>query len=205
MDWLSPLSGLVGALVGAAASYLGTHNAQARALADARQARVDSTQDAAIAVLANVFAELHRHMRSVPEENRRQMDRQAREELAAAERAWDGQLRDLLGPVRIAIETLRDKGLRDRLQGVIGLLESWDDDLEYAYRSQRSWVLGGLVDHAVACVGAWQREEAMPEPNLAVQNAKKSAQLKDEEWQLTCEAADEYRREQAQREDNVGS
>ncbi|MDX2595290.1 hypothetical protein PV343_24025 [Streptomyces sp. WI03-4A] len=201
MDWLSPLSGLVGAIVGAAASYLGTHQAQARAIKDARQSRVEAKQDAAVLLLSNGFAELHKHIRSVPESSQPHLGTQALQELAAAQAAWDRQLRDLLGPVRIAVEAMRDKELRHRLQEGVSLLEQWEYELEYAYfQSRRAWVLGGIVDDAVACVGAWQREDAMPEPNNAYRRAKESVETHEEEWRLTLEAQEEDRREQARRE-----
>lgn len=83
-----------------------------------------------------------------------------------------------LGPVRDPAAPLRGQVRRV----VVGLLEQWEYELEYAYhRSRRTWVLGGIVDHAVACVGAWQREDVMPEPNLAFRRAKESAELKEEE------------------------
>ncbi|MFD3731465.1 hypothetical protein [Streptomyces sp. NPDC058632] len=206
MDWLSPLSGLVGAIAGAAATYLGTHQAQARALKDARQARVEAKQDAAIVVLSDGFAQLHRHIRSVPEISQPNLDMEGLRELAAAEAAWDRQLHDLLGPVRIAVEAIRDKELRVRLQEVVSQLAQWEYELKYAYyRSRRAWVLGGLVDHAVECVGAWQREEALPEPNWAYQRAKESVETREEEWRLTLEAQEEERREQTQREGSADS
>lgn len=206
MDWLPPLSGLVGAIVGAAASYLGTHQAQARAIKDARQTRVEAKQDAAVLLLSNGFAELHRHIRSVPEASQLDRGMEALQELARTEAAWDRQLHDLLGPVRIAVETMRDKELRDRLQEAVSLLEQWEYELEYAYRlSRRTWVLGGIVDHAVACVGAWQREDAVPEPNSAYRRAKESVEAHEAEWQLTLEAQEEERREWAQREGSADS
>ncbi|MFF1318052.1 hypothetical protein ACFVZZ_01225 [Streptomyces chartreusis] len=206
MDWLSPLSGLVGALVGAAASYLGTHQAQARALIDARQARVEAKQDAAVLLLSDGFAQLRRHIRTVPEYTRRAMDEQDLQQLVAAEAAWDHQLHDLLGPVRIAAETMRDEKLRGRLEEVVSMLEQWEYELEYAYfQNQRTWILGGIVDHAVACVGAWQREDAMPEPNTAYRRAKQSVEVREEEWRLTREAQEEELRRQAQGDGNTDS
>jgi hypothetical protein len=206
VDWLSPLSGLVGAIAGAAASYLGTYQAQARALKDARQARLEAKQDAAVALLSDGFAQLHRHIKSVPESSQPNLDMEGLRELAAAEAAWDRQLHDLLGPVGIAVETIRDKELRVRLQEVVSQLAQWEYELEYAYhRSRRAWVLSGLVDHAVKFVGAWQREEALPEPNWAYRRAKDSVEAREEEWRLTLEAQEEERREQAQREDSADS
>jgi hypothetical protein len=202
MDWLSPVSGLVGALVGAAASYFGTHKAQARALEDARQARLEAKQDAAVATLADTFGKLQRHVRDIPQRRGRGLNREQLEQLADVEQVWDQELEDTISPARIAVEAIRNAELRARLHETMELLDSWQSGLEYAFHGRsRSWVLGGVISHAVACVGAWQREEPLPEPNFAFQEARSSLEMKREEWQHADEAEEEYRREQrAQRE-----
>lgn len=197
MDWLSPVSGLVGALVGAAASYFGTHKAQAKALEDAKQARLEAKQDAAVAALADTFGQLQRHVRHVPQARERGLDREQLEQLAAVRQAWDQELEDIIGPARIAVEAIRNEDLRALLHEAMELLDSWQSGLEYAYHGRsRSWVLSGVISHAVACVGAWQREERLPEPSFAFREARSSLELKREEWQHADEAEEEYRREQ---------
>ncbi|MFJ4700625.1 hypothetical protein ACIP5N_21395 [Streptomyces sp. NPDC088768] len=202
MDWLSPVSGLVGALVGAAASYLGTHKAQAKALEDAKQARLEAKQDVAVAVLADTFGQLQRHVRHLPQAREPFLNRAQSEQLAAVRQAWDQELEDLIAPARIAVETIRDEELRALLHEAMELLGEWQSGLEYAYYGRsRSWVLSGVISHAVACVGAWQREERLPEPGFAFREARSSLEQKREEWQHAHEAEEEHRREQrAQRE-----
>ncbi|MFF1272708.1 hypothetical protein ACFVZC_04735 [Streptomyces marokkonensis] len=199
MDWISPVSGLVGALVGAAASYLGTHRAQVKALADARQARLEAKQDTAVATLADTFGKLQRHVRDVPGARERGLDPKESAAFTAARLAWDQKLEDLTAPARIAVGVIRDEALREHLYQALDLLDGWQSGLEYAYRGgahSRAWVLRGVLSHAVECVGAWQREEPLPEPNQAYCDAVESMELKREEHELTAQAEAEYRREQ---------
>lgn len=57
----------------------------------------------------------------------------------------------------------------------LGAWEEWDSRLVYALHGRsRSGVLRGVIAHAVACVGAWQREDALPEPNHAFREARES-------------------------------
>ncbi|WP_326669058.1 hypothetical protein [Streptomyces canus] len=199
MDWISPVSGLVGALVGAAASYLGTHRAQAKALADARQARLEAKQDTAVATLADTFGKLQRHVRDVPGDRERGLDAEESTAFTATRQAWDQKLEDLTAPARIAVGVIRDEALRERLYQTLDLLDGWQSGLEYAYRGgarSRAWVLRGILSHAVECVGAWQREEPLPESNHAYSDAVESLELKREEHELTAQAEASYRREQ---------
>ncbi|HET9379935.1 MAG TPA: hypothetical protein VFP69_03780 [Streptomyces sp.] len=199
MDWISPVSGLVGALVGAAASYGGTRQAQNKALADARHARLEAKQDTAVAMLADTFGKLQRHVRDVPGARRRGLDAEESAAFTAARQAWDQTLEDLTAPARIAVGVIRDETLRGRLYQALDLLDGWQSGLEYAYRGgarSRAWVLRGILSHAVECVGAWQREEPLPEPNHAYSDAVESLELKREQAEATARAEAEYRREQ---------
>ncbi|MFI1108827.1 hypothetical protein ACH4TU_12825 [Streptomyces physcomitrii] len=204
MDWLSPVSGLVGALVGAAAGYGGTRQAQNRALAAERQARLDAKQDVAMTTLADTFGKLQRHVRGVPGTPEYAPDTEEFAAVDAAERTWDQKLEDLTAPARIAVGVLRDEALRARLHQSLDLLDAWQSGLEYAYRGRvparsRAWVLRGILSHAVECVGAWQREEPLPEPNEAYGEAVDSLELKREEAEAAAEAEAAYVREQRAR------
>ncbi|MGC5562561.1 hypothetical protein ACPYPG_06915 [Streptomyces sp. FR-108] len=201
MDWLSPVSGLVGALVGAGVSYLATHQAQAKALADARQARLQAKQDQAVTTLAAAFGELHQHVRSVPADYGPGMSDEEAAALTAARKTWDEQLQDHIAPARLAIGVIRDSKVRHRLKEAMNLLEVWDSGLVYAFHGRsRVWVLRGVISHAVDCVGAWQREEPLPEPNGAFTEARESLAIKRDEWEAIAEAEEEERqRRRAQR------
>ncbi|MEU5000049.1 hypothetical protein [Streptomyces sp. NPDC021622] len=175
MDWLSPVSGLVGAMFGAAATFGATHHAQNKALADARQARLQAKQDQAVTTLAKAFSDLHKHVRSVPDE--KSTDTSVRQK-------WDEELQDHIAPARLAISVIREEEVRHRLNEAMTLLEAWKGGLMYAFHGRsRAWVLRGVVSHAVDCVGAWQREEPLPEPNRMFAEARESLELKQEEWE----------------------
>ncbi|MEU6733316.1 hypothetical protein ABZ929_08925 [Streptomyces physcomitrii] len=204
MDWLSPVSGLVGALVGAGAGYFGTRQAQSRALAAERQARLDAKQDVATATLSDTFGKLQRHVREVPGPHELAPHTEEFAESDAAERTWDQKLEDLTAPARIAVGVLRDEALRARLHQSLDLLDAWQSGLEYAYRGRasarsRAWVLRGILSHAVECVGAWQREEPLPEPNEAYGHAVESLELKREQAESVAEAEAQYVRERRAR------
>ncbi|MEU2500267.1 hypothetical protein ACPCC5_27305 [Streptomyces pseudogriseolus] len=206
MDWISPVSGLVGALVGAGLSYLGTHRAQAKALADARLARLQAKQDQAVTTLAETFGDLQKHVREVPGEWEPGMDAGAAAAVTAARQAWDEKLQDLIAPARLAIGVIRDKKLRRRLNETMNLLEEWESGLVYAFHGRsRVGVLRGVIAHAVECVGAWQREEALPEPNHAFREARVSMQAKRDEWEAIAEAQEEDRLRRRAERDSAGT
>lgn len=196
MDWISPVSGLVGALVGAAATYGGTRQAQNKALEDARQARREGKQDQAVTTLAEAFGELHKHVRNVPGDWEPGMSTEDRDVLTAARQTWDEELQDHIAPARLAIGVIRDSKVRHRLNEAMNLLEVWDSGLVYAFHGRsRVWVLRGVISHAVDCVGAWQREAELPEPNAAFLRARESLADKRDEWEAIDEAQEEDRRQ----------
>lgn len=196
MDWISPVSGLVGALFGAAATYGGTRQAQNKALADARQARLQAKQDQAVTTLAKAFGDLHKHVRNVPGDREPGMSAEEGAALTVARQTWDEKLQDHIAPVRLAIGVIRDRKVRHRLNEAMNLLEVWDSGLVYAFHGRsRVWVLRGVISHAVDCVGAWQREEALPEPNRAFGEARESLAAKRDEWEAIAEAEEEDRQQ----------
>lgn len=104
--------------------------------------------------------------------------------LTAVRQTWDERLQDHIAPVRLAIGVIRERKVRHRLNEAMNLLEVWDSGLAYAFHGRsRVWVLRGVVSHAVDCVGAWQREEALPEPNRAFREARESLEAKQAEWE----------------------
>ncbi len=125
--------------------------------------------------------------------------------LTAVRQTWDERLQDHIAPVRLAIGVIRERKVRHRLNEAMNLLEVWDSGLAYAFHGRsRVWVLRGVVSHAVDCVGAWQREEALPEPNRAFREARESLEAKQAEWEAIDEAQEEDRRQRrAQRASGV--
>ncbi|MFE9023959.1 hypothetical protein ACFYNL_36105 [Streptomyces sp. NPDC007808] len=86
------------------------------------------------------------------------------------------------------------------------LLEVWDSGLVYAFHGRSPvWVLRGVISHAVDCVGAWQREEALPEPNRAFGQARESLAANRDEWEAIAEAEEEDRPRRRPQRDGNGS
>ncbi|GIJ57156.1 hypothetical protein [Virgisporangium aurantiacum] len=198
MDWLSPVSGFVGTVVGAGVSYFATRQAQANTVADARQARLQAKQDQAVTALAAAFGALHQHARHVPNDRERWTGNEEAAALRATCDTWNEQLQNHIAPARIAIGVIRDSHLRHRLDEAMKLLETWNSGLENAFHGRdRVWLLRGIIAHAVDCVGAWQREEPLPEPNHAFARARDSLATKEDEWEAEAEAREEERQRRA--------
>ncbi|MET9716280.1 hypothetical protein ABZZ46_12810 [Streptomyces rochei] len=65
MDWLTPLTGFVSVVVGAATSYASTHLAQKQQLADSRLARDEAERAAVVAANAQALTALLGHIRKM--------------------------------------------------------------------------------------------------------------------------------------------
>ncbi|MDI6407829.1 hypothetical protein QLX52_03055 [Streptomyces albus] len=126
--------------------------------------------------------------------------------LTAVRKTWDEQLQGHIAPARLATGVIRDSKLRHRLNEAMNLLEVWDSVLVYAVHGQSpAWVLHRVIAHAVDCVGAWQREEPLPDPNDAFTEARKSLASKQDEWEAIAEAEEEERQRRcAQRTSAAG-
>jgi hypothetical protein len=124
--------------MGAGLSYPATHRAPAMALADARQARPEATQDQAVTTLAKTFADLHKHVRSVPGDRKPGMSAEDAAALTSARQAWGEKPQDHIAPARLAIGVIRDRKVRHRLNAAMTLPEVWDSGLVTdAGRTQR--------------------------------------------------------------------
>lgn len=191
-DWIPVISGLGGALIGAFAGYLGTRQAQKHSLAVARLARVQNREDQAVAALAALFGELQHHVSSVPDGLKPGLTNEARAASRAERELWDERLHERIAPARVAIVAIRDADVRSRLNESLELLEEWKGGLVYAFHNRsRRWVMGQLVSHAVDCIGAWQREEELPEPNEGFREARESTELWIEELEASIKSAEE--------------
>jgi FtsZ-binding cell division protein ZapB len=128
------------------------------------------------------------------------MTSEARASLTAVRQTWDEKLQDHIAPAQLAIGVIRDMMVRHRLHEAMNLLETWDGGLVYAFHNRsRVWVLRGDVSHAVDTVGAWQREEELPEPSSAFMEARESLAARRDEWKAIAEAEKEDRRQRRAR------
>ncbi|MFG2775942.1 hypothetical protein [Streptomyces sp. NPDC048350] len=199
MDSISPVSGLVGAVVGASASSITTVRVLKAQLSDARMARADAERASIVASLAKGLEALEEHARLVPEKTQRPRGEDAREfrmRQHEAEKQWEGIWHVKLHAVKIGALEIRHEVLRGRLLDNIKYGDSLHM-LEYAtHEHGRRWVLRGLVEDMTQCLFAWRREEPdLPEPQRAVREAKESFEQKTEEWEINAEAEEADRQQ----------
>lgn len=192
MDWLTPLTGLVGVVVGAATSYVSTHQAQKQQLADARLARDEADRAAVVAANAQALTALLSHIRKMPPDSSLPEVATAEyEQLAAQEEVWWKELLEYMEPARVAALEVRDEELRTLI--VDGL--TWIHECQYfnlgPYRRSREWLLMGTVHHLIACVFAWRRGDAdMPEPNGRYKRLKEAWEYEEEVRRIEAEERD---------------
>ncbi|WP_327409900.1 hypothetical protein OG458_28530 [Streptomyces sp. NBC_01281] len=182
MDWLTPLTGFVGVVVGAATSYVSTHQTQKQQLADARLARDEAERAAVVAANAQALTALLSHIRNMPPDSSLpEVQRAEYEQLFAREEAWWNEMLEYIEPARVAALEVRNEELRTLI--VDGL--TWIHDCHYfdlgLYQRSREWMLMGTVHHLIACVFSWRRgDTAMPEPNGRYKRLKEVWEYEEE-------------------------
>jgi hypothetical protein len=201
MDWIAPLTGLVGAGVGAAASVYTTVRVLKHQLADARQARREAEQIAVVGSLSQALAALHKHARGIPVDLRHRRDLpdrpQAMQRFFEEEREWDKPWMELLRTARTAALGIRDAEPRQRVLNGLTYLGNVNA-LEYAtYGKDRSWVLRRTIDDMEECVYAWRRGDAeLPAPSEVYKDVEDSWKQKMDEYEENERSQAEWRREQ---------
>ncbi|NEA21953.1 hypothetical protein [Actinomadura bangladeshensis] len=186
-DWISPLSGLIGALVGASASFFGSQQVLKRQLQADREAREETERTAVVASLSEALTALLDHAALIPEphqdKNPAKVPRHARPRYAN-EQTWNEQWQPLVRSARVAALEVRNTPLRERLTAGLKYLADWRM-LEYALHGKiRSWVLTKVVDHLVACVYAWRRgEPSLPAESPEFNDVAKAWRLKQDEYE----------------------
>ncbi|MEV7243373.1 hypothetical protein AB0N92_19300 [Streptomyces sp. NPDC093248] len=189
MDWITPLTGLVGVLVGAATSYASTHQALKRQLADARLVRSEADRAAVVAANAQALTALLGHIRKMPSDcSSSDVPTTEYEHLLAREEAWWSESLEYIEPARVAALQVRDENLRVLL--VDGL--TWIQDCQFLnlgpYRRSRDWLMMGTIHHLIACVFAWRRGDAsMPEPNGRYKRLKEAWEYDEEVRRIEAE------------------
>ncbi|MFB9509949.1 hypothetical protein ACFFS2_32625 [Streptomyces aurantiacus] len=189
MDWLTPLTGLVGVVAGAATSYASTHQAQKQQLADARLAREEAERAAVAAANAQALTALLGHIRKAPPDSSLlDVPSGDSEELAAREEDWWKDLLEYIEPAQVAALEVRDVEVRTLIVEGLTLIH---DSRYYnlgVYRRSREWLLMGTVHHLIACVFAWRRDDStMPEPNGRYKRLKEAWEYEEEVRRIEAE------------------
>ncbi|EFE67104.1 predicted protein [Streptomyces viridosporus ATCC 14672] len=198
MDWLTPLTGIVGVVVGALTSYASTHQVQKRQLADARLAREEAERAAVVAANAGALTALLGYVRKMPPDSTLvDVPSAAHGQLAEREQAWAKELDEYLEPARVAALEVRDEQLRTLLLDGLTWIHAWDwIDLD-PYRRSREWLMQGTIQHLISCVFAWRRGDArMPEPNGAYARYKEAWEYEEERQRIEAEENEAERRGQ---------
>ncbi|MGW5582457.1 hypothetical protein [Streptomyces sp. NPDC003857] len=196
MDWLTPLTGFVGVVVGAVTSYASTHQAQKQQLADARMAREEAERVAVAAANAEALTALLGHLRKMPPDSTFEDIRSAEhEQLAAREQAWSKELFEYLELARVAALGVRSERLRTLLLEGLAWIHDWEWVELGLYRRSREWLMQGTIQHLMDCLFAWRRgDAAMPKPNGRYSRYKEAWEYAEEKRRIDAEEAEAERR-----------
>ncbi|MFB7333594.1 hypothetical protein ACFC00_18335 [Streptomyces adustus] len=198
MDWITPLTGLVGVFVGAVTSYASTHQVQKRQLADARFAREEAERAAVVAANAQALTALVGHIRKMPPDSTlADVPSAEYDELSDREQVWSKELFEYLEPARVAALEVRDEYLRTLLIDDLARIQDWDWVDLGPHRRVREWLLADTVQHLIACIFAWRRGDAeMPEPTGRYKRYKEAWEYEEERRRIEAEEMQTARRSQ---------
>lgn len=163
MDWISPASGLVGALIGGGASLYVTrlsHRAQMELkgveIHAAQLDREDAARGRIAAVLGPRLAAMARLLREEGiefDDGRENPD-------------WPL----LVMEAELAALEIPDRQLRELFTGSLFALQHSASSFQYLNRAPQV-AIPPLLDHLVQCLFAWRRGDPQPEPSQAFEDA----------------------------------
>ncbi|MEU6124843.1 hypothetical protein [Streptomyces sp. NPDC047123] len=187
MDWISPLTGLLGVLVGGLITWRTSTTALDRQLQEAKEARRESERITVATGLSAALAALETQAAKTPPDTRRYADPDLTHEAIRrehrAEQEWEARWETLLRAVRMAALEVRDAPLRRRLLDATTYLQSLRM-MEYAFpHANRAWFLRTAVDHLIECVYAWRRGDTPPPAHTALDDLRHSYELRVEEYE----------------------
>ncbi|MGW7090038.1 hypothetical protein ACWGH2_42015 [Streptomyces sp. NPDC054871] len=168
MDWISPLSGLAGALIGGGASLLASRQ-QLRAQAqfkelDLNVARLDQ-EDAARQRITEVLAPRLARLSDAYREGIAQGP-DGQESVFWASAVLDAELAALEIP---------DQELRDLMSDSLHALRYWRSNFRNVQPHRQP--VPAVLGHMVQCLFAWRRGEPLPEPSAAFEAAQEAWHL----------------------------
>jgi len=203
MDWLSPLAGLVGVMIGGGIGLRGSKTLLDRQLADAQQAREEAERIAVVAAVSKVLTMLLEKAEQVPDDRFAsgisRGDREEVQQQLAAEKAWEQQWRQVLQATRLAALEVRHEALRDLLRDGTNHMQSLYI-MDYALHGQdRRWVLRNAVISLIECVYAWRRGDDLPPANSCLNGIRESYEQRAEEYETQAQAEEEHQEQERQR------
>lgn len=168
MDWISPLSGLVGALIGGGASLYGSRlsltaqlNLKVLEMEAARRDQEDAERGRIAGLLGPRLTGLTMFLRT----------HGLQHEDGSHQSEWPLVVTE----AELAALEVPDRELRELFVDAFDALRHWDRSLRYVNQGREPvQVIHGIVDHLVQCLFAWRRGDALPEPSPAFTHARQS-------------------------------
>ncbi|MFJ9729615.1 hypothetical protein ACIRP3_43550 [Streptomyces sp. NPDC101209] len=106
-----------------------------------------------------------------------------------ADSEWEDAVADQLDALKLTSPLFRDKALRDRLANTVSIVESWhytvfDQPNRDEYDAASPTILA-VIKHAIDCIGAHRRGDAIPAPSAAFVEAQSNI---DAYWDWASES-----------------
>lgn len=132
------------------------------------EAQKGAAENSAAATLAAELIRIRQHVNVLPDAlvSRQSEDPQAATQVLvqAIQSEWHAILEQLIVPAEVAARILRDEEIRARELEILDLLGKWPAlNLQKAALMNR-YSMREIVNNALECVGAWQRQDGIPLP-----------------------------------------
>lgn len=160
--WVGAASGVIGAATGGGLSIWASLVAQKFQARSNRESVVAQRIDAAADLAIKIFFEIKQHYRERPSD----FQSGAREHIEVWFKSLKGQLHKL-EPILLR---LRNEELRVRLTTAVEYM-TWKDLSERELGGSAA-IISELCDHALECLGAFVRDEPVPEEGEAIRRAR---------------------------------
>ncbi|MEO3764592.1 hypothetical protein [Streptomyces sp. B8F3] len=158
--WIGATFGLIGTIVGGAVSIATTIMANRLQAKAARQQVIDERIDSAAEVATSEFVRLKQHF-WVGLGSGREVERNE---------AWEEALHDRLAALEPVLLRMRHRELRSRLHSVTEFLRHYSE-IEDITWDGHPLLPQQLCEHALECLGAFVRDEPVPEPDRSFSQA----------------------------------
>ncbi|MFG2650969.1 hypothetical protein [Streptomyces sp. NPDC048436] len=161
-EWIAGAFGLGGTVIGGGASFAGTAWQQRKAA----EAGKEAAENSAAATLAAELVRIRQHLNALPDglvsrpsENKSEATQVL---VYAIQSDWHAKLGNLIVPAEVATRILRDADIRGRELEIFDLLGRWPILNFQQAAIMNRYSMGEIVNHALECAGAWQRQDEMP-------------------------------------------
>ncbi|GAA0696295.1 hypothetical protein GCM10009548_80980 [Streptomyces malaysiensis subsp. malaysiensis] len=188
--WGAALIALAGVFVGGGISLFGIMWQQRRSEETAEKNRRTSQREASLDSIKQVLFAILRHGDSVPNQHTP----------ASEYLVWERTLKEHLTCIEMDALRLDDPDLRAAISEMGSLLNDWHELAPMAWPRE---VVNTATRHAIECVGAGLRGDALPSPGPAVQRLYEARMVRDE-YEHTAEEEIRRAQQEQRRRDSGG-